>query len=144
VMISRLREADRTILLLNLLLLMCIGVLPFSTELVATYLKASHGQKLAAGVYAGSFLLMSLAFSALNRHILLHKPGKMRDELPEANRRLILSRSISGLVPYAVAVAFAAVSPYVTIAICAAIGVFYAFPIASGATRHDAPPGTPV
>jgi uncharacterized membrane protein len=137
-MISRLREVDRTILLLNLLLLMCIAVLPFSTELVAAYLKAARGEKLAAGVYSGSFLLMSIAFSALNHHILLRKPERLQADLPEEHRRRILSRSISGLVPYVVATALAFVSAYVTLAICAAVAVFYAFPIASGAQYEPA------
>ncbi len=39
VMIARLREADHTILILNLLLLMSIGILPFTTNLMATYLR---------------------------------------------------------------------------------------------------------
>ena len=47
VMIGRLRETDRTILFLNLLLLMSIAVLPFATKLMAAYLKKSHGQHLA-------------------------------------------------------------------------------------------------
>lgn len=145
VMISRLREADRAILLLNLLLLMCIGVLPFSTGLIAEYLKAGHGQKLAAAVYAGSFLLMSVAFATLNHHILLRKAHRLEEQLPEERRRYILSRSITGLVPYAIATALAAVSPYVTLAICAAIAIFYATPVASGEPRgpSDLDVGTP-
>jgi hypothetical protein len=38
VMINRLTEVDRPILILNLLLLMTIGALPFATDLMATYL----------------------------------------------------------------------------------------------------------
>ena len=48
VMIGRLREADHPILILNLLLLMSIGILPFATELMAKYLQQSHGESLAA------------------------------------------------------------------------------------------------
>ena len=33
------------------------------------------------------------------------------------------------MIPYAIATALAAVSSYVTLAICAGLGVFYAFPI---------------
>jgi uncharacterized membrane protein len=107
-------------------------VLPFTTGLIATYLKTGHGQKLAAAVYSGSFLMMSFAFAALNRHILINKAHRLREALPEARRRFILKRTITGLVPYAIATALAAVSPYATLAICAAIAVFYAFPFASG------------
>ena len=68
VMVGRLREADRTILGLNLLLLLTIGVLPFATSLMAEYVNKSSGQHVAAAVYSGAFLLMSIAFSVMNRH----------------------------------------------------------------------------
>jgi len=132
VMIRRLREPDHMILFLNLLLLMSIAVLPFATSLMAAYLRKSEGQHLAAAIYSGSFLLMALFFAALNRHLLLVKPDRLREEIPAERRRQILARSISGVIPYAIATALAAVSSYLTLAICGALAVFYAFPIASG------------
>jgi uncharacterized membrane protein len=131
-MITRLREADHSILILNLLLLMTIAILPFATDLMATYLPADHGQKLAAGVFAGSFLLMAVAFSVLNRHILLSRAHMLRAEISLEERRRILSRSVSGVVPYLIATILAPVSAYASLAICGALAVFYALPIASG------------
>ncbi len=133
VMISRLREADHTILFFNLLLLMSIGFLPFATSLMAAYLKQSSGQHLAAGIYSGAFLFMALCFANLNRCILLAKPQMLVEELPVERRRRILTRSISGVGPYTIATALAVVSPYVTLGICAALAGFYALPIASRA-----------
>jgi uncharacterized membrane protein len=133
VMISRLRAADHAILMLNLVLLMCIAVLPFATRLMATYLRQSHGQATAAAVYSGMFLLMSLAFGALNRQILFGKAGLLAVELSYERRRQILVRALSGLIPYAIATALAPVSAYATLAVCGAVAVFYALPIASGA-----------
>jgi uncharacterized membrane protein len=131
-MIGRLREADHTILLLNLVLLMTIGVLPFATDLMATYLRADHGDHLAAAVYGGSFLLMAIAFATLNRHILFDKAHLLETELAEERRRSILSRSVSGLIPYLVAVAVAPLSAYATLVICGLLAAFYATPAASG------------
>ena len=131
VMISRLREADHAILMLNLVLLLCIVVLPFTTELLTTYLRQGHGEHLAAGVYAGSLLLMSIAFVAINRHILLRKPHRLREDLSEERRRFILSRGVTGVLPYVIATALAAVNPFVSLGICAAVAVFYALPVAS-------------
>ncbi len=131
-MISRLGSADHAILMLNLLLLLSIGVLPFGTSLIATYLREGNGQNLAAAIYAGLFLAMSIAFTMLNRHILLRKPHLLSDSLDLERRRRILSRSITGLIPYAIATAVAAFSPDLTLIICASIAVFYALPIASG------------
>jgi uncharacterized membrane protein len=139
VMIGRLREADRMILFLNLLLLMSIGVIPFATRLMAAYLRQSHGQHLATGLYSGSFLVMAVFFSMTNRHILLAKAHLLHHELPVEQRRQILFRSISGVVPYAIATALAVVSAYLTLAICAALGIFYAFPIGSGGNELNEP-----
>jgi len=132
VMIARLRETDRTILFLNLLLLMSIAVLPFATRLMAAYLKESHGEHAATAVYSGSFLVMALFFATLNRHILLSKAHLLHRELPVEQRRQILYRSIAGVIPYAIATALAALSSYLTLAICGGLAIFYAFPIGSG------------
>jgi uncharacterized membrane protein len=136
-MINRLRDADHPILILNLLLLMSIGILPFATELMATYLRHPNGEVAAAVVYSGSLLLMSVCFAALNRHILLVKAHMLSSELPLEQRRQILRRSVTGLIPYALATALAFVSAYLTLFICAAIAVYYALPLASG-TRAPA------
>ncbi len=131
-MISRLAQADRAIMMLNLLLLLCIGALPFGTNLMATYLRETHGESLAAAVYAGLLLVMSLAFVTLNRHILLRKAHLLGQDLSEERRRHILARGATGLAPYAVATAIAPLSAYATLIICAAVAVFYALPIGSG------------
>lgn len=136
--ISRLAQTDRTIMMLNLLLLLCIGVLPFGTNLMATYLRESHGESLAAAVYAGLLEIMSLMFVLLNRHILLSKAHLLEQELSEERRRRILARGATGLVPYAVAAAVAVVSPYATLIICAAVALYYTFPIASGLEQDGA------
>jgi uncharacterized membrane protein len=132
VVIGRLRDADHSILILNLLLLMTIGLLPFATALLSTYLNRQHGQHLAAAVYAGAFLIMSVAFAVLNWHILMRKAHLLQSQLPEGERRRILARFVTGLAPYAIATALAFVSQYATLAICAAIAIFYALPVASG------------
>jgi uncharacterized membrane protein len=130
-MIARLREADHSILVLNVLLLMTIVAIPFATSLMATYLRASTGQHLAAALYSGVFLAMAVAFTALNAQILLRRPQLMGDGASLALRRATFRRASAGLVPYAIATALAAVSPYVTLAICGALAAFYALPVAS-------------
>jgi uncharacterized membrane protein len=111
---------------------MSIAILPFATKLMAAYLRESSGQHLAAAVYGGAFLVMAVLFACLNAHILLVKHQKLSRPLSLEQRRQILTRTLSGIVPYVVATALAAVSPYATVIICLAIAVFYAFPIGSG------------
>jgi TMEM175 potassium channel family protein len=130
-MIGRLREVDHTILFWNLLLLMSVGILPFATSLMAAFLERGQGEHLAAAIYGGSLLLMSLVFSALNRHILLVRPGLMRSQASEHERREIFKRALAGIVPYVIATALAPVSAYATLAICAVVAAYYALPRAS-------------
>jgi len=99
VMIDRLKKTDHTILILNLLLLMSIGIIPFATELMASYLRQPRGEAVAAAVYSGSFLVMSVLFATLNRHVMLRKANMLAEELPLEQRRRILSRVVTGLIP---------------------------------------------
>ncbi len=127
-MLRRITGVDHSILVLNVLLLMCIVVLPFTTSLLAQYLDASHGQHLAAFVYGSSFLLMSLVFFAMQRHLLNNRAHLLEENIDEHVRRSILRRNAIGLAPYTLATAAALLSPYVTLAICGLIAIFYALP----------------
>jgi uncharacterized membrane protein len=138
-MIRRIKAVDHEILILNLLLLLTVGLLPFTTALMAAYLKESEGETLAAAIYAGSFLLMSIAFAATNRTILFRKDHLLAEPIPAATRRTIITRGVAGLLPYLVATILATVSPYATLAICGAVALFYASPFASAGEGTAAP-----
>ncbi len=140
-MISRLREADHTILALNLLLLLSIGALPFATSLMAAYLRESQGEHLAAAVYSGSFLVMSVFFLTLNRHILFAKTHLLERKLTLEQRRSVIRRSFFGMIPYGLATVLAIVSPYITLAICFGLAVYYALPWTSADDRRAAAQG---
>jgi uncharacterized membrane protein len=133
-MLRRLVAVDHAILMLNLVLLMTIVVLPFSTALLAEYLKTGEGDHLAAAVYGGSFLVMSLAFLTMHRQVLARRE-LVDTRITEEHKRWLLRRNTVGLLPYAVATAGAIVSPYVTLGICTFVAVFYALP----ATTPDPP-----
>jgi len=130
-MVRRLRQADHSILVWNLFLLMTVSALPFTTALMATYLKESNGESLAAAVYSGSFLLMGVIFAGMYRHILFERADHLEGDIDEPTRHLILRRAVAGLIPYAIATAIAPISPYLTIGICAGVAAFYASPAAS-------------
>jgi uncharacterized membrane protein len=130
-MVRRLRLADHSILVWNLFLLMTVSALPFTTALMAQYLKEAQGESLAAAIYSGSFLVMGLVFAGMNRHVLFHRTELLEAGIPERTRRVALYRAVQGLIPYAVATAVAPLTPYLTIAICAAVAIFYALPFAT-------------
>jgi TMEM175 potassium channel family protein len=133
-MLRRITAVDHTILVLNLLLLLTIGVLPFSTALMARYLTEPHGEHLAAAVWAASFLVMSPAVFVMQRHLLVAKADLVHERLGPTVRRWVLRRNALGLLPYAIATLGFIVSPYLTLAICSLVAGFYALP----ATTIDA------
>jgi len=138
-MLRRIKAIDHEILILNLLLLLCVGLLPFTTALMAAYLKESEGETLAAAIYAGSFLLMSVVFAAMNWTILFRKDHLLAGPIDAATRRTIITRGVAGLLPYLAAAILAVLSPYVSLAICGAVAAFYALPLASGDEETAAP-----
>jgi uncharacterized membrane protein len=127
-MLQRVTRVEHSVLVLNLVLLLTIVVLPFSTALMAEYLRESRGERLAAAVWSGSFLLMALAFFAMQRHLLIAKEHLLQADVTPEVRTWVLRRNAAGLLPYALATPAAILSPYLTLAICAAVAFFYALP----------------
>jgi uncharacterized membrane protein len=136
-MLRRIVAVDHSILFLNLLLLMTIAVLPFSTALMAAYLKSANGQHLAAVIYGGSYLLMGLAFFVMHQHLLRAKVALLDERMTPEVRRRVLRRNAIGLVPYGIATLAAVVSPYITLVICAVVAAFYALPGTTRGTPED-------
>ena len=108
---SRLRSVDHSILIWNLLLLMSVSILPFTTSLMAEYLKEGSGENLAAAVYGASFLLMGVVFGLVNRQILFRRPRLLKEPIDPETARGLLRFAALGQVPYALAVVLAFVSP---------------------------------
>jgi hypothetical protein len=52
----------------------------------------------------------------------------------------VLRRNAAGLIPYAVATATAILSPYLTLAICAIVAVFYALPGTTADVQQESDP----
>jgi uncharacterized membrane protein len=127
-MLRRVQTVDHSALVFNLLLLMLIAVLPWTTALLAEYLREDDGQHLAAAIYGGSLLAMALSFFAMQRYLLVAKPELVVASLGPAERAAIMRRNMVGLVPYLIATAVAPLSSYLVLAICGAVGVYYALP----------------
>lgn len=62
-------RVDRPLLFLNLLLLMFVVLIPFPTDLLASYLHSGSDQHVAAAVYSGTLLVMGLSFAASWRYV---------------------------------------------------------------------------
>jgi TMEM175 potassium channel family protein len=125
-MFERIARVDRTLVYLNLVLLMTVTAIPFPTRLLATYLHEGPDEEVAAAVYAGSFLLLSVAFAAVNTWSV--RGGLVSDWFPPAQLRAQVRRGYRGLGVYAAAVGLAFVSPVVSLVLCALVAVYYSLP----------------
>jgi uncharacterized membrane protein len=103
-------RVDRALLFKNLLLLLTVSFIPFPTAVMAEYLRADSGESLAAAFYAGSFFAMGIAF---------------RQIWPDAARNWA---SRVGPAVYFTAAVVAFVSAYLSLALCAALAIYYALP----------------
>jgi uncharacterized membrane protein len=65
VMFDHIRAADRTVLLLDTLLLMVVAFLPFATSVIADAPRSGHGQRTAVVFYGIAFDATALTFNAV-------------------------------------------------------------------------------
>jgi uncharacterized membrane protein len=131
---ERIARFDRTLMVLNLLLLMAVTVIPFPTGLLASHLRGGGDAKVAAAVYAGTLLAMGAAFFATNLWAAHRR--LFADWLVERNTGYLISRNGIGLLVYALAVGVALVSPAVSLVLCGLAGIYYLLP---GRTLRDTP-----
>ncbi|MGX1748584.1 TMEM175 family protein [Glutamicibacter protophormiae] len=124
-MFHRLARVDHSVLVLNLVLLLCIVVLPFTTSVLSSYLDVPGQGVLAAVLYAGSLLVTSSLFFSLQYHLLKRRPHLLREAPDPVQTRSILRRGLVSIPVYVLAAAAALVSPYLTLGICMALGLFY-------------------
>ena len=132
--IDHLKQADRGVLYLNLLVLMSVVLIPFSTALMAEHLKSGDDENVAAAVYAGSFVLMSVSFASLWEYITRHRE-LLGVELSDQEIRGITRAFHLGNPFYAMAVGVAFISPATVLVIIGALALYY---MVSGMRSPDA------
>lgn len=129
-------DVDRTMLFLNLLMLFFVVTIPFATATMAAYLQ--HGgadASLAAAIYQGVFLCMSVAFGGLFLWSVRH--GHMAIPLTGTAARMALVRFTVGNLAYAAAIGVAYLSAPVSLLVSMLVAVYYVFEQTPG--RRPAP-----
>jgi uncharacterized membrane protein len=117
---------DRPLLFLNLLLLFFVVTIPFATATVAVYLRAAGPDaSLAAAIYQGVFLGMSLAFGGLFWWSI--RRGHLTLPLTGAAARTALARFAIGNLAYAAAIGIAYLSAPASLATSLVVAVYYVF-----------------
>jgi uncharacterized membrane protein len=118
------RRTDGRLLFANGFMLMLVTIVPVPTALIATYLRTPAASA-ACAIYAGLFVVIACSYAALllaarhgNGHLL--EPHAQ----PEINRRLRDCYAV-GVPVYLTAALVAPLWPWLTIAICTAMWVFW-------------------
>ena len=121
---AQLSRVDRMFLMQNVVLLMCVAFLPFPTRLVAEHLRDRHELQPAALAYGATMTIMAVTYITL----WLYASRKRRLLRADADPRTVsgITRSyLPGTPLYLTGTLLAFASPLVSVALFAAIAVFY-------------------
>ena len=124
--IDNIALVTRTLLILNLLLLLFVVAIPFGTATMATYLTDSgQDANVAMAVYVATLLGMGLGFAGIFAWSL--GAGRTHRPIPAGARRAVVFRFTIGSVCYLLALGIAFVSPAAALAIVGLVAVYYIF-----------------
>jgi uncharacterized membrane protein len=121
---NQLARVDRTFLMLNVFLLLCVAFLPFPTRLVAEHLRDRHELEPAALAYGATMTVMAITYISLWFYAI--RGGRLLR--PDSNPRTVsgITRSyLPGTPLYLTATLIALVSPLASVALFGAIALFY-------------------
>ena len=123
---ERIATVDRTLMFLNLFLLMTVTAIPFPTSLLADNLHTPADQHIAAAVYAGTLMTMGLAF--FSTYLWTTRRGLFEDWVDDGARRYLIKRNGLGSAAYVGAIGLALLNAPLSLAVCGAIAVYFIFP----------------
>ena len=131
---SLIRKTDGSFLYINGFLLLTVTVFPFTSSLLGEYIGTEHAS-LASAIFAAIIFCNCLSFNILWNYVAGRHHLLIRDIAPEVIRE-IRNNGFIGLPFYAAAIAIAFWSPYLCLAICTGMAVFFAV---KGTVQHIAP-----
>ncbi|HEX4627334.1 MAG TPA: TMEM175 family protein [Gemmatimonadales bacterium] len=121
---DQLHRVDRPLLVLNLLLLLLVGLIPFPTALMATYLTAGHDEAVAGATYGLTMTTMGVVFGTLWAYVL--RTDRLRTTpLDRARKRRLFLRFAAGSPAYAVGMGVAFWNARLSLLLYAALAVYY-------------------
>jgi uncharacterized membrane protein len=139
VLIKSITEVDRTLLYLNLVLLLFVVLIPFSTATAAQYLPVGGADvKVAMAMYSAVFLGMSIGFGSIFEWT-LHGNHRAVPLPPEAHWPARL-RFVGGSGVYVVAIVVSLFNAIIAFALIALVAVYYIVertPAAAAESQRD-------
>jgi uncharacterized membrane protein len=122
---SAIARVDRTLLLLNLLLLMSIAAIPWPVELVAKFLGGSQAS-VAVAVLGLVMTAMSISYTAFWQYVTRH-PALLRDDVDAEAVRGGRLRFALGLAVYPALALLSFVSAPITLGLHGLLALYYGF-----------------
>ena len=121
--VETMARADRTLMFLNLLLLLTVAFLPFPTRLVAEYLQKPD-ERAAVYAYAATFVVMATIYNVWWRYA---STGRrlIAENVPETTVRTITRAFNPGVPMYGLTLLVAVFSPLASVFLTFAIAAFY-------------------
>jgi len=138
---THIRRVSHGLLMWNGLLLMAVSLIPFTTDLLATYI-GHEGAKQAAAVYAANQLFVTLAFNLVWRHVTRRRRLVDHHITAPAVHRINVQYGF-GPVLYFVSLSIAFASALASVILDVAFAAFFALPAFSvaDAARAVGDPG---
>lgn len=118
------RRTDRTILLLNVLLLMLITFLNFPTVVLAEHIQTDDAG-VAALIYSGTLMVIALFYSLIWWYVLAHQHLLHSSITPDKIKTLSRQYAI-GLSLYVMAFLLGFINATLCVAVCFGLAVFFA------------------
>ena len=134
---ERIARLNRPLLFLNLLLLMAIVFLPFSTAELGSNILVPRDANTAASLYALNASVIAVFFSGVWAYALTH-PELLAADVDRQVAMRAWPRFSVGLVAYLVCVPLGQFSPMAVVLVCAALAVYYLFERLPDITRQPA------
>jgi uncharacterized membrane protein len=124
-LLNRVAVVDRSLLFVNLLLLLFVTAIPWSTNLFAEYLKEGGADShVAAAVFSVNQLCMALGFNLLWLWV-RRDARRLHESIDPAVARAQARRFSIGIFIYAIAVGLSFISAPWTLALHAAVALYY-------------------
>ncbi len=136
-MFARIARLDRPLVFLNLLLLMAIVFIPFSTAQLGANILVARDANTAASLYAINASVIALFFGAVWTYALTH-PHLLAPDIDREAAMRAWPRFSVGSVVYLACIPLGQFSPIAVVFVCAALAVYYAFERLPDITRQPA------
>lgn len=126
-------RADRTLMVINLVLLMFVTLTPFPTTLLASHFNPGADERTAAALYAATLFAMGVSFFA--SYLWCARRNLFEGWIDDRHVIYLIRRNMLGLFIYAAAIGLAFVNAPASLALCGLVAIYYLLPARAPAAQ---------